>query len=140
MSTKILIIGQAPPAVKQKLPYDTTLLYDMLAWVDITKEQAQDIFEFDALSDKFPGFDTSGHIIPPLQEIMKHYREVLKPKIDEAEKIIVLGRVAEEYIKERQSLYPDKKFLYLVHPSRRNTPLILRKKEQITKQLKDFIG
>ena len=28
MNTKILIIGQAPPAVGQSLPYDTTMLYD----------------------------------------------------------------------------------------------------------------
>ena len=42
MNNKILIIGQAPPAVKQTVPYDTTMLYEMFAWVDISKEQAKE--------------------------------------------------------------------------------------------------
>lgn len=137
---KILIIGQAPPAIKQKIPYDTTLLYEMLSWVDISKEQAQDMFEFDALTDKFPGYDSNGHMVPQLPVIMEYYRKVLKPKIQQCDKILVLGRVAEEFIKVRETLYPDKKFLYLIHPSRRNLPLVMGRKQQITKQLKNFIG
>lgn len=53
MNTKIIIIGQAPPAVKQIVPYDTTLLYDMFSWVNISKEQAQELFEFEAMVDFF---------------------------------------------------------------------------------------
>ena len=34
---KILIIGQAPAAVKQEVPYDTTYLYTMLEWIGISK-------------------------------------------------------------------------------------------------------
>lgn len=136
---KILIIGQAPPAVKQKIPYDTTLLYDMLSWVGITLEEAQDMFDFDAMVDKFPGHSKTGHKKPDYQEVLAHYRHVLKPKIIKADKIIVLGKVAEGYIKEREVLYPDKKFLYLIHPSKRNYAQVYREKTEITKKLKEFI-
>lgn len=139
MNTKILIIGQAPTNQPQKVPYDTTLLYDMLGWVGITKEQAQDMFDFDALVDKFPGLNNDGHLIPKMSEIQAHYRKVLKPKIQKADKIIVLGRIAEGYIRERESLYPDKEFLYMIHPSRRNYAQVHREKEQIIKKLKQFI-
>jgi len=70
---------------------------------------------------------------------MKHYREVLKPKIQVADKILVLGTVAKKYIEERESLYPNKTFLYIVHPSRRNYELVYRQKEHITRLLKNFI-
>lgn len=53
---KILIIGQAPPAVNQRVPYDTTLLYDIFEWVGIDKEQAQNMFDFDAVYNKFSWF------------------------------------------------------------------------------------
>lgn len=38
---KILIIGQAPPLQKQDVPYDTTMLYEWLSEIGISKEKAQ---------------------------------------------------------------------------------------------------
>ena len=139
---KILIIGQAPPAVKQTLPYDTTLLYDMLEWAGISKAVAQEIFEFEALIDKFPGFVDGGHRVPSIEEINNHYKNVLADKIKAADKILVLGRVAETYLTHTVSYldsYPDKRFLFLIHPSRRNYDRIMEQKDYITTQLKSFI-
>jgi len=51
---KTLIIGQAPANQKQTYPYDTTQLYDWLNEIGISKEEAQNLFTFDAVYDKFP--------------------------------------------------------------------------------------
>src|SRR6185312_4933999 len=54
---KILIIGQAKPAVEQEYPYDTTMLYSWLKEQGISKLHAQHIFEFEAVYQEFPGYD-----------------------------------------------------------------------------------
>lgn len=138
---KILIIGQAPPAVKQIIPYDTTLLYVMLEWINISKNEAQNLFEFDALVDRFPGFDPNGgHLKPKIEDVAKYYESSLKHKIDAAEKIILLGAAARDFIKPDLLNYGIKdKYLYLPHPSKRNYNLIMDKRVCITDLLREFI-
>jgi uracil-DNA glycosylase len=135
---KILIIGQAPPAVKQAVPYDTTMLYDIFEWIGITKEQAQNMFEFEACIGFFPGFEDSGHKKPTYDEMFFHYDNVNKEKIAKADKVILLGNVSRDFHSQLSMVNPNK-FLHLIHPSKRNYHRIMQQKEDIIKALKTFI-
>lgn len=133
---KILVIGQAPPYVNQTVPYDTTLLYTMLEWVGITKESAQDIFEFDAIYNKFPGFDSSGGHLKPSKEQMDLYWEELEVKIQGSNKVLVLGNIAKEYLDSKPKTWScNLEFVYLIHPSKRNFSRIMENKRLITNEL-----
>lgn len=138
---KILIIGQAPPSptTYQEVPYSTTLLYDMLGWVGITKERAQDMFEFEAMTDKFPGYGASGHKPPSKAEALYHYSHVLIHKIANADKIILLGSVAKNFFEEADLFHTNRRWLCLIHPSRRNYDRIMKDKAGITKELDHFL-
>lgn len=138
---KILIIGQAQPAIKQELPYDTTLLYDMLSWVDIDKNKAQEMFEFDAISNKFPGFDSKGgHLKPSREDCDIYWNNFLESKVQLSNKIMLLGRAAESYFNSKEKTWScNTKILYLPHPSRRNYSLIMKGREWITNQLIEFL-
>jgi uracil-DNA glycosylase len=140
--SKILIIGQAPPAVKQIVPYDTTMLYEILEWVDITKEEAQNIFEFDAVYNEFPGRDklTGSHLQPTQQQMDLYWDKVLETKVQLANKVILLGNVARNFINSKPKTWScNTEFLELIHPSRLNYNRIIQNKEIITKQLKEFL-
>lgn len=146
MSTKkILIIGQAPPLQKQEYPYDTTMLYKWLEEVGITKEEAQDIFEFEAMTDLPPKVSENGSHIPPSQKEMKSYwKRVLEPKAANARKIILLGAVPRNFFK-RDKFFErsDKngfKVLSLIHPSTRNFKMYNDNKEKITTLLKEILN
>lgn len=137
---KILVIGQAPPAVKQQYPYDTTMLYDMLSWVGITKQEAQNIFEFEAVCNTFPGFGTNGHNIPSIEQMNQHWFETLENKVELADKIWILGNVAKEYFNNKEkTLSCNIEVLETIHPSKRNYLRIMKDKEIITRQLKSFL-
>ena len=138
---KILIIGQAPPAVTQILPYDTTLLYDMLSWVGITKEQAQDLFEFEAMSRIFPGHGDKGHLKPSSEVMREHYDNVLTGKIQKSKRILVLGRVAENALKDFGAFCSNEheNVVFMIHPSKRNYSKIMTNKYLITTQLKELM-
>ena len=138
---KILIIGQAPPAVKQKLPYDTTLLYEIFSWVGIDKKKSKILFEFESMTDVFPGFGKNGHLKPSKDVMKKHYDQTLKNKIIKARKILVLGNVAKDALRENGifSLKKEKDVLFLIHPSKRNYSKIMIKKKAIIKLLNNFI-
>lgn len=135
---KILIIGQAPPAVEQTVPYDTTMLYDMFSWAGISKEQAQDIFEFEAISNIFPGFKPNGgHKTPSREDCDKQWEKTLETKLQLAEEIIVLGAVAKQYIESKPKTWScSAKFVYIIHPSKRNYNKIMAQKESIVNNLK----
>ncbi len=142
--TKVLIIGQAPPTVKQEVPYDTTLLYEIFSWVGIDKDAAQRLFEFEACIGFFPGYDEKGgHKKPTQQQVTEHYEKVLKAKIITSRRIIFLGAVAGEYFDFiKHSNDPEFKYIQwiqLPHPSRRNYALIMNKKNSITCTLKQFL-
>lgn len=139
-SPKILVIGQAPPAKEQKVPYDTTMLYDWFLECGITKEQAQEIFDFDAIYNKFPGYDENGGHKIPTEEQMNEYWPVLEKKLSKASKVLVLGNAPKEYLsKKRFFVRPASKVLYLMHPSRRNFGYYQRTKKELLTKLKNFI-
>ena len=137
---KILIIGQAPPAVKQTIPYDTTMLYDWFEECGISKEQAQDLFDFDAVYNKFPGFSSSGgHKVPSVEQMDSYWPE-LSQKILKANNIIVLGNLAREYL-EQTDAWDSRvhNVLYLMHPSKMNYKRYMDVKDSLIKKLKNFI-
>lgn len=133
---KILIIGQSLPAVKQNLPYDTTMLYDWLGELGISKDEAQVLFEFEAVYGYgFLGYDSKGgHIIPTKEHKDKYFKEVLADKIAKADKVWVLGRVAEKYLKEVGAL-KGKVSICTIHPSTRNYSLYIKNKQSILKEI-----
>lgn len=137
---KILIIGQAPPAVKQSVPYDTTMLYEILEWVGISKDSAQDLFEFDAVYNEFPGWENGKHRVPTKLEMEYHWDEVLETKVQLADKVILLGNVAKNFINSKPKTWScNTEFLELIHPSRLNYNRIIQDKEKITQKLKEFL-
>ena len=137
MKNKILIIGQAPPAVKQSLPYDTTMLYDWLEELGINKYKAQDIFDFDAVYDKFPGFsDNGGHLKPSKEQMYDYWERGLKQKVDNAKSILVLGSVAKDFLKDRNINKPT---AFVIHPSKRNTWLYNKNKDSILQKIKNLL-
>lgn len=137
MNTKILIIGQAPPFVEQKLPYDTTMLYDWFKEIGINKEQSQELFSFDAVYDQFPGFDKNGgHNKPSNLQMDDYWNRSLKSKIESSKSIIVLGNVAKEFLLNKSI---NKKCIYLIHPSKRNFSLYNKNKIDILNKLKSIM-
>lgn len=139
---KILIIGQAPPAVEQGVPYDTTMLYDWLNEIGISKEDAQEMFEFDAVYDQFPGFSESGgHLAPTFVQMEDYYNRHLRDKISKYSKIILLGGVAKSYLTYKKGIQRNhsREVLCLIHPSKRNWNLYLSQKDSLLKSLKEFI-
>lgn len=135
---KTLIIGQAPPMQKQGVPYDTTMLYDWLAEVGITKEAAQDIFIFDAVYDKFPGFDAAGgHLKPTREQMDEYWKRSLELKVQLSKNIILLGNVARDYFYSKPKKYScNTQVFELIHPSKRNIGLYQKNKESILSTLK----
>ena len=121
---KILIIGQAPPAVEQSVPYDTTMLYQIFqdANIDITKENALERCTFAAVYDKFPGRDENGgHKAPTKKQMQDAWFRYLKAEVESHDKVLVFGKVAEDFIKS--ILWRLNKFHFFPHPSYRNHSL-----------------
>lgn len=134
---KILIIGQAPPAVIQKLPYDTTMLYEWFEEIGISKEQSQEKFVFDALTDKFPGYlPNGGHKKPSWEMFVEYWICSLRYKVESCKSIIVLGSVAKEYLSYMKI---DKPLIFLIHPSKRNYHIYKNNKEYILQELRKII-
>lgn len=142
MKAKILIIGQALPAVKQDLPYDTTMLYDWLSECGISKQDAQKIFDFDAVFGSFTGFDANGgHLKPTHEQMDSHWDAVLETKVQLADKIWVLGNVPRDYIATKEKTWScNSEWLYTIHPSKRNWNLYLKDKDQIINKIKSFVN
>lgn len=137
---KVLIIGQAPPAVKQSIPYDTTMLYDILEWVGINKEKAQTMFEFEAVSNVFNGHGENGHNRPTKQQMDKHWEDTLENKVILADRVWILGNVAKDYFLSKQKTWScNLEIIYTVHPSKRNYSRIMNQRGNITKTLLNFI-
>lgn len=144
---KILIIGQAPNLRPQAVPYDTTLLYKILEWVGVSKEQAQDMFEFEALVTEFPGHTKAGGHKPPLRPAIEKHFDVLYQKADLSKRVISLGASARkewargDFFSITPSRFdPDVMVLSLPHPSTRCWKLIMDNKDKIITNLKIFIN
>lgn len=134
---RILIIGQAPPAVQQGVPYDTTMLYDWFNEVGISKEEAQNIFLFDAVYDRFPGFDIKGgHLKPSKIQMEEYYERSLRDKIENCKSILVLGNCAKEFLKTKDI---DKPIEYTIHPSKRNSFLYNKNRENVLSKIRKII-
>lgn len=139
-NNKILVIGQALPAVKQEYPYDTTMLYDWLTELGISKAHAQHIFEFEAVYGEFPGYDAqNNHLKPTIEQMDMYYSNVLKDKVNESDKIIFLGNVSKEYFKKKEYDLSNKEVIELIHPSKRNYSLYQKNKLQIQSKLRTII-
>ena len=137
---KILVIGQAPPAVKQELPYDSTMLYEMLSWVGVTKEKAQELFEFEAVFNEFPGYGESGHLKPSVDQMNQHWNETLETKVQIANKVLLLGNVARDYFYSKPKTWScGLEIFELIHPSKRNFARIMNSKEHIVKTLNHLL-
>ena len=123
--SKILVIGQAPPAVKQEVPYCTTMMYDWLGILGISKEDAQDMFEWEAVYDKFPGHGKDGHLIPKYEQAKEHWDKTLKAKFLAADKVWILGNVALDYLIDftNNEEWHGRKIVSTIHPSFRNRAL-----------------
>lgn len=134
---KILIIGQAPPLKEQAVPYDSTMLYDWFDSVGVSKKSAADMFDFDAISNEFPGLTKNNqHKKPSKESVRRHYENCLKTKIELSAKIIILGNVAKEFLPP----ITDKPVLFLMHPSRRNYHKYTLVKDQLLIALKTFLN
>ena len=135
---KILIIGQAPPAQKQLLPYDTTMLYDWFEQLGISKNDALDMFLFDAVYDKFPGYNSNGgHLKPNEQQMEDYWKRGLKQKVGKCKAILVLGACARDFLKTKEI---NKPIAYIIHPSKRNYSLYLKNKDSILKSISNLIA
>lgn len=139
---KILIIGQALPAVKQAVPYDTTMLYEWLGELGISISQAQELFEFDAVYGSFPGFDANGgHLKPTLEQMDKYWDEVLETKVQLANKVWVLGNVPKEFLATKDKTWScDTIWHYSIHPSKRNAARYYAHKSEFLHDLSKFLG
>lgn len=138
---KILIIGQAPSAKEQTVPYDSTMLYDWLIEVGIDKQQAQDMFDFDAVYDKFTGHDKKGgHLKPTNAQMLDYWNRELREKIFNAEKIILLGNVSRDFFRHMTPMdMPTAEVIELIHPSKRNYSIYKATKPEILRKLKQII-
>lgn len=137
MNTKILIIGQAPPAVKQTLPYDTTMLYDWFNEIGVSKEIALQLFDFDAVYDKFPGFNSNGgHLTPSKEQMEDYWARELEDKVNNAKSILCLGACARDFLKTKEI---NKTIEYLIHPSKRNLHYYNTNKDFILNKLKKVV-
>ena len=135
MSNKILVIGQAPSARKQEYPYDSTQFYDWLEELDISKEQAQELFIFDSVYNHFPGFKQGGgHLVPTQEQMDSHWSE-LSDNILHASKVLVFGNVAKDYLISKG--FTD--FEFLMHPSKLNFNLYQKNKEKVLSTLKKLL-
>lgn len=139
--SKILIIGQALPQVPQQYPYDTTMLYNWLSEIGIAKEQAQDMFEFEAVFNEFTGIDKNGgHLKPSREQMISHWDNTLETKVILADKVWVLGNVAKDFIDKRPKTWScNTEWLYTMHPSTRNYYQFSLNKEQILGKINSFI-
>lgn len=135
---KILVIGQAPPAVKQVLPYDTTMFYDWIGELGIKKEDAWKHFEFDAVYDQFPGKDSKGHKKPTEEQMEEYWNRALKEKVKAHKRILILGTVAWLFLGNKPEM-KDKNVAATIHPSKFNHQRYNDNKQQVLNEIKSLL-
>lgn len=89
MRKNILIIGQAKGEKWKLGPMYASKLWDWFATIGITREQAYEIFDFDALIDHGTERAKKGRV-PPSGEQMKLYRPKLIANIDALKPRVVI--------------------------------------------------
>ena len=137
---KILVIGQAPPDVKQAVPYDTTMFYDWLGEIGIDKDTAQKMFIFDSVGTFFPGRSKGGHNKPSQEDMDSHWPE-LETKIQGVDKVWILGNVAYDYFSSKEKTWScNLEVIKTIHPSRRNFSIYKDNKDAILDHIKEFLN
>lgn len=139
---KILVIGQAPPAKQQQVPYDTTLFYDWLAEAGISKEDAGRSMVFISVAPTFTGRNktNSGHKIP-LKKVMDCHWPMVEELLQCADRVIVLGAVAKKLYQSKPRTWScNMREAFILHPSRRNIYHYRLNKEKIIADLKAVIN
>lgn len=136
----ILIIGQAPPAIDQKYPYSTTMLYTWLDACGISIAESQKMFIFDAVYNKFPGFKSGGgHKIPTTAQMEEYWPE-LEQKIISADKVWLLGNIAADWFDSKDKTWScNLEVLKTMHPSLYNRKRWMEDQETFINKLKTFI-
>ena len=134
--SKILIIGQAPPLQKQTIPYDTTMLYDWLSEIGISKKEAVEMFDFEAMTDKPPRIGSNGvHLKPSKIEMDDYYRRVLHAKCLKADSIILVGKCSMNYFGfddfYKTVEIKDKRYTTIIHPSKRNHSRYMSNRDKV---------
>ena len=116
MSKEILFIGQALPEKPAKYPFARSRLYKWLESIEISKEKALEISEFNAILDYFPGKLGKADRTPSWKDI-EHNRERLYSLIEQINPLIIvaIGKVATQAILNHQkkielSSYVGKEF------------------------------
>lgn len=84
-----LFIGQAPPRIKDEIPFGRTQLYRWLATVGISQEEALRDFAYTALVPVFPGMKGRSHRPPNADEILAHRSELLRRVAEWQPRVIV---------------------------------------------------
>jgi hypothetical protein len=112
----------------------------MLEWAGVSKEKAQQIFEFEAVSNVFPGSNKTGHLKPTKESMDKHWEDTLETKVQCADKVWLLGNTAKEYFYSKPKTYScNLEILETCHPSKRNHSRIMLSKENITAAITKFL-
>ena len=133
----ILLIGQAPPSQKQEVPFDTTMLYDWLLELNVSKQSAQEMIEFDSVFNRFPGFQGNGHAVPTQEQMDEHWSS-LKEKVKKYNKIWIVGKVALDYLKDKEEM-KGKIIINTIHPSFRNKSIYLNNKKSILEKIETIL-
>lgn len=140
---KILIIGQSLPAVAQTVPYDTTLLFDWLEEAGISKEQAINMFEFEAVYGYgFLGHTKNGgHKIPNKKQMSLYFENVLRSKLENFDRVWIIGSVAKKFIDSQVRTWScTQKRIHTIHPSKRNLHQYRLNKDSILNSIKKIIS
>jgi len=117
-------------------------MYEWLNEIGIDEKQAQDMFEWEALYDKFPGYNWKGdHNVPSKRQCDEYWEKALKDKVKNADKVWLLGKAAHDYFFSKNEQWSDKmEVLATIHPSTRNRALYRKDKERFLEYLKNFIN
>lgn len=139
---KILVIGQSLPAVPQEVPYDTTMLFDWLSEVGVSKDEAIEMFEFEAVYGfGFLGYDSKGgHLKPTKHQMKEYWQKVLMNKVENADQVWILGNVAKEFFYSMPKTWScSLKVISTIHPSKRNITAYRKDKESILGSIKKIV-
>lgn len=134
---KILIIAQAPPLKGQSKPMDSTLLGMWLNDAGFSFDNLEDIFEFEAVYNEFPGKTASGSHKAPTRAQMDTYWPTLREKVLKAKKIWLMGKTAHDYVftEKNRVIGVGRQVISTLHPSRRNLHKYRQDKEAIIKTI-----
>jgi uracil-DNA glycosylase len=104
-----IFIGQAPPEKNYDIPFAKTRLYDWFEQCGLDKNSLLNLFEFDALVDKFPGKKNKQHLEPSEKDILNHIPWLLKKIQKQKIKLVVpVGKLAIQYVFNNFDIELDK--------------------------------